>query len=176
MRKLFFVFVFLMPALAGAAVDVSDCEVIGYQKGTMTEKDCNTVESCNTDFAKFPEDLEICLKHAKTPEQCQEYIAEQNNKIEQENLVYRCPLTAWRIKQKSKVKDHHVKDLVYTNGMPIDQTAIANDASHVYLFHGNTGLMGFVNMKKYSIIGPAEKYGLNMAIFEEEETTKNEKQ
>lgn len=168
MRNLFFILMCFMPFLASAAVDVSDCEVIGYQKGTMTEKDCNTVESCNTDFARFPEDLKICLKHAKTKEQCQEYIAEQNARIEQENLVYRCPLTEFRLKQKAKTKDHHVRDLVYANGMSIDQDAIANDASHVYLFHGNTGLMGFVNMKKYSVIGPAEKYGLNMAIFDEE--------
>jgi hypothetical protein len=168
MRKLFFVLFCFAPALGFAAVDVSDCEVIGHQKGGMTEKDCNTVESCNVDFARFPEDLQICLKHAKTPEQCKTYIAEQNAKIEQENLVYRCPLNAWLVKQRDKEKDHTVHNLVYTNGFDIDQKALENDASHVYLFHGNAGLMGFVNKKKYSIIGPAGKYGLNMALVDEE--------
>ena len=168
MRKLFFILFCLMPMLGVAAVDVSDCEVIGHQKGGMTEKDCNTVESCNVDFARFPEDLQICLKHAKTPEQCKTYIAEQNAKIEQENLVYRCPLNAWRLKQRDKEKDHVVHALVYTNGSDIDQKAIENDASHVYLFHGKTGIAGFVNMRKYSVIGPAGKYGMNMALVDEE--------
>ena len=50
----------------------------------------------------------------------------------------------------------------------MDQKAMANDEQYVYLFHGTSGLAGFVNMKKYSVIGPAGKYGLNMAIFDEE--------
>lgn len=168
MRKLLFILLCFSPVSGFAAVDVSDCEVIGYQRGTMTEDNCNTVETCQVDFADFPEDLQICIRRAKTKEQCKQYIAAQNAKIEKENLVYRCPMTDLRLKQKRKVKDHTVHDLVYTNGTPMDMAAMAQDNQYAYLFHGQTGLMGFVNKKRYSIIGPAEKYGLNMALVDEE--------
>lgn len=168
MRKIFFVLMCVMPTLTFAAVDVSDCTVIGHQRGTMVEDNCDTVETCHVDFADFPEDLAICLRRAKTKEQCRAYIAAQNAKIEQENLVYRCPMTAFRLEQKAKEKNHVVHDLVYNNGTPMDQEAMANDTQYAYLFHGQSGLMGFVNKKRYSIIGPAEKYGLNMALFDEE--------
>ena len=168
MRKLFVAFMCFLPRLAIAAVDISDCQVIGYQRGTMTINDCNTIETCNVDFADFPEDLALCLKRAKTPEQCNEYIKERNAQIEKENLVYKCPMTVSRLKQRGKTKDHTVHNLVYNNGEAIDQEALANDNQYAYLFHGQSGLMGFVNKKRFSIIGAPEKYGLNMAIFDEE--------
>ena len=167
MRKLFFVLMCIMPTLGVAAVDVSDCEVIGFQRGTLTEKDCVTKEYCNKTFANFPDDLKICLKGAKTPEQCVEYAEKQNKRIEENNLVYKCPINDLRLKQKNQKKNHVVPDLVYTNGRIIDQESLANDTKYVYLFHAKTGYIGFTNRRKYSIIGPAEEYGLNMAIIQE---------
>lgn len=167
MHKFFIGLFLILPSFAFAAVDVSDCEVIGYQKGKMTEKDCNTVESCNIDFKDFPDDLKICLKRAKTAEDCRAYIAEQNAKIESNNLVYKCPVNAQRSEQKGKTKDHTNHDLVYRNGTPMDMKVLANDTRYVYLFHEKSGLPGFLNMGRYSIIGPAEKYGMNMVAIEE---------
>lgn len=168
MLKSFFVLFCFVPVLAMAAVDISDCDVIGYQRGTLTEKDCVTDTYCNQTFEGFPDDLKVCLKGAKNQKECRDYIEEQNKKIEQNNLVYRCPMTDMWLAQKNKKKTHVVKDLVYTaNGMPINQDLLANDTRYVYLFHAKTGFIGFVNQRKYSIVGAPEKYGLNMAIIDE---------
>ena len=167
MRKLLFVFMFFMPMLAIAAVDISDCNAIGHQRGTLTEKDCVTEAYCNQTFADFPDDLDICLKGAKNQKECRDYIEEQNKKIEKNNLVYRCPMTNERAIQKNKKKTHVVKDLVYANNMPISQDLLANDTRYAYIFHAKTGFIGFVNHRQYSIIGAPEEYGLNMAIVDE---------
>lgn len=167
MRRLFYVFALLMPVMSFATVDVSDCEVVGHQKGTMVEADCVTVASCSKDFARFPEDLTACLKKAKSSEECKQYIIEQNKKIEENNLVYRCPMNDLRLKQRLKTKTHLNHDLVNTYGLPMNQVGMGSDSQYVYLFLAKEGIVGFVNQHKYSIIGPAEKYGLNMAIFEE---------
>lgn len=167
MRNLFAILICLMPALSFAAVDVSDCEVIGYQKGKMVEKDCVTIESCKSDFANFPEDLKTCLKYVKSPTECVEYIAAQNANMEKNNLVYKCPANKLRLEQRAKPKDHTNHDLVYNNGKAMDLKALASDNRYVYLFHEKVGLPGFLSMGGYSIIGPAEKYGLNMVAFEE---------
>jgi len=159
----------ILPVAAFADVFIGDCAIIGYQKGKMTENDCNTIETCNVDFADFPSDLERCLKIAKTPKECREYIAALNAKIEKDNLVYRCPATAERLAQKGKTKDHTNHDLVYTNGKSIDLNELANDTHYVYLFHEKSGLTGFVGMGKYSVVGPAGQYGLNMSYYEEQE-------
>lgn len=167
MHKLFLALFLILPGFAFAAVDVSNCEVIGFQRGKMTEKDCNTVESCNIDFKDFPEDLRKCLNHAKKIDECRAYIAEENAKIESENLVYKCPMNADFIKYKAKPKDHTNHDLVYKNGAPMDLSILAADDEYAYLFHEQAWIPGFVNMGRYSIIGPAEKYGLNMIAIEE---------
>ena len=167
MCKLFLAFFMILPSLAFAEVDVSNCEVIGYQQGKMTEKDCNTVESCNIDFKDFPDDLQNCLRHAKTPDECRAYIAEENAKIESDNLVYKCPMTADLAKHKQKTKDHTNHDLVYKNGKSMDLDVLAADNEYAYLFHEQAWIPGFVNMGRYSIIGPAEKYGLNMVAIQE---------
>ena len=166
MRKLLLCSFFIFPMMAFAEVSISDCVIVGYQKGTMTENDCNTVTTCNVDYAEYPEDLDRCLKHAKTPKECREYIAAQNAKIEKDNLVYRCPVNTERLEQKAKVKDHTNHDLVYLNGKAMNLEELATDTRYVYIFHEKSGLPGFISLGKYSIIGPAEKYGLNMVYYE----------
>lgn len=167
MRKLLFCMICCVPMTVFGAVDVSDCEVIGHQKGNMTEKDCVTVASCNKDFAQFPQDLEVCLSGAKTPVECKSYISEQNANIEKNNLVYRCPVTDVRLKYKLKPKTHMLRDLVYNDGRSMNQDEMAKDTQYVYLFHADVGIIGFIDRHRFSIIGAPEKYGLNMVIFDE---------
>lgn len=169
MRNLFVCLICFLPALSFAAVDVSDCEVIGYQQGKLVASDCVTVESCQQQFADFPQDLKVCLRRVKkTPEECAEYVQTQNDRIEKYNLIYKCPATVARLEQRAKPKDHTNEDLVYKNGKPIDFDKLANDNKNVYLFHEKAGFTGFLHGGTYSVIGTPEKpYGWNMVAFEE---------
>ena len=169
MHRLFFVLLSFMPMMSFAeAFDISQCDVIGHQRGMITMKDCITVASCNETFAGFPQDLEVCIRNAKTQEQCKAYIKMQNQKIEEKNLVYRCPMTADLLKYKSKPKTHFTPELVYDNGNAIDQEILGGDRRYAYLFHGTYGLTGIINRQKYGIIGLPEDQGLNMVLIEDE--------
>ncbi|MBR6838765.1 MAG: hypothetical protein IKM94_04325 [Alphaproteobacteria bacterium] len=166
MRKILIATLFLIPGIAMAEVDISDCEVIGHERGIITEAICETVEKCNTDFADDPEDLERCLSRVKSPEDCAKDVAQRNEDIESKNLLYRCPATSTRIAQKDNEKISANHNLIYTDGTDVDIDALIADKENVFLFQGGAGMAGFFNKGKFNIIGPKDKDGLFMAIFE----------
>lgn len=105
------------------------------------------------------------MKNVKTPEECAKWVAEENKKIESENLVYRCPATDYLLSQKVKEKTGKMHNLVDNDGVALDQDAMVADTENVYLFHHGAGLAGFIGRGSYSIFGPSED-GYNLAHIE----------
>ena len=89
MHKLFLALFMILPNFAFAAVDVSDCEVIGYQKSSVTEKNCATQEKCEQQFAKhqIKEIFDDCIADIKTTEECAKYVAKQQELARKELLI-----------------------------------------------------------------------------------------
>ncbi len=165
MKKLL-TLILLLPSVSFADLDISNCVVIGHQVGTNTTKNCNTAEDCETEKDdSYPRGYELCMKNVKTPEECAKWVAEENKKIESENLVYRCPATDYLLSQKVKEKTGKMHNLVDNDGVALDQDAMVADTENVYLFRHGAGLAGFIGRGSYSIFGPSED-GYNLAHIE----------
>lgn len=120
MKKLL-TLILLLPSVSFANVDISNCVVIGHQVGTNTTKNCNTAEDCEMEKDdSYPRGYELCMKNVKTPEECAKWVAEENKKIESENLVYRCPATDYLLSQKVKEKTGKMHNLVDNDGVALD--------------------------------------------------------
>jgi len=179
--KIFFVLLFLLPTVAFSAVDVSDCEVIGYQQSPVTEQNCATTEKCQAEFAthKNKSALDLCLKNVKTPAECQQFIAEQQELARQELLIYKCPMTYERLQQKmgEKTSGGAQNRAYYNDETKIDPDELIADTEYVYLFRGiGSGIgaaIGVISEKdkgrvRYRIIGPADdEHGLVFSVFQE---------
>lgn len=165
MKKLL-TLILLVPSVSFADLDISNCVVIGHQVGTNTTKNCNTAEDCEMEKDdSYPRGYELCMKNVKTPEECAKWVAEENKKIESENLVYRCPATDYLLSQKVKEKTGKMHNLVDNDGVTLDQDAMVADTENVYLFRHGAGLAGFIGHGSYSIFGPSED-GYNLAHIE----------
>lgn len=165
MKKLL-TLILLLPSVSFADLDISNCVVIGHQVGTNTTKNCNTAEDCEMEKDdSYPRGYELCMKNVKTPAECEQWVAEQNKKIESENLVYRCPATDYLLSQKVKEKTGKMHNLVDNDGVALDQDAMVADTENVYLFRHGAGLAGFIGRGSYSIFGPSED-GYNLAHIE----------
>ena len=177
---MFFALLFLLPTVAFSAVDVSDCEVIGYQQSPVSEKNCQTAEECQTDFAEHgnQDALNLCLKNVKTPEECAQFIAEQQELARQELLIYKCPITDERARQKmaEKTSGGAQNRAYYNDGTKMNPDELITDTENVYLFRGvGSGIsaaIGIISEKdkgkaNYRIIGPAddEHHGLVFSSF-----------
>ena len=147
MNKIFFILLPILPVAAFGA-DFSDCDVIGHKVYDGTVEECMTPpEICKED----PNSTK-CLNNIKTAEQCAQ------------------PATQERIKQKSGAKVTTNLNYVYSDGTPVDNTAMIEDSNFVYIFRMGAGLFGVVtytdNYQDY-IIGTPESDGTNLALFKQ---------
>lgn len=165
-KVLLFTLIAFLPIASFAAVDISNCIVIGHQAGSWTVKNCTTVEDCEKEKDdSYPRGYELCMKNVKTPAECEQWVAEQNKKIESENLVYRCPATEYLLTQKVKEKTSAMSNLVDNDGVPLDQDAMIADTENVYIVRSGAGLAGFIDRGGYRIFGPSED-NFNLAYIE----------
>lgn len=179
MRKLFFLPLCLIPTLTFADVDISDCEVIGYQKSGMTEKNCNAVEYCQRYFTidKDKDALDRCLKNGQTSEECDFWVKEQHELARKELLVYKCPMTETRLNYKNKeekTSGGYGLRAVYNDDTPINQEAMIADNEYAYLFRRPDGAIAAITGKIdpdtkfiYFIIGPADEHGIEFVHIKE---------
>lgn len=175
------IFVFL-PTFAFAVVDVSNCNVIGYRDINMT---CNTMEKCQLNFEQMKEvvsddeaekDFDRCVKSIKNPEECSQYIAEQQEMAHREYLIYKCPMNDWLlgIKNTEDWRDNGElqKYAYYNDGTPIDTDAMIADDKSAYLFRVQVPFDGLPlneNTKYgYDLIVPADKDGLMFYFLDRE--------
>lgn len=162
MKKYILPVFFLLPIIAFADIDISGCNVIGYQTSRVTEKSCKTKESCEEMFEKWQnqEDFDDCIAYVKTPEECEQFIAEQQELARKRLLIYKCPITDILLQRKMAEKDVGTleKYAYYSDGTPINTDAMITDSDNVYLFL-NTPLMVMDAITEnsklaYYIIGP----------------------
>ncbi len=175
MRKKFFAFMMFLPTFAFADVDVSGCEVIGYMKSSITE--CTTMEFCQKEFGltKDQELFDRCVKRIKTPEECAEYIAQQQEMARKELLIYKCPMTDELLKFKTQEwRDTGgiEKWALYNDGTSIDTDAMIADDESAYLFRVQVPVPVLMPLHEntiygYDIIGPADKHGMMFSFIKE---------
>ena len=165
MKKILITCISLMPAISAAAVDVSDCTVIGHERGILTMENCTTADSCERHRPEFPEAYTQCMRSVQTPAECELFIEQQNKKIETENLVYRCPANAERLAKRAKEKTSYNSHLVDMENMPLDQDALIADTENVYLIRYSVPSMGILVKGEFKVLGPADSDGLNQALY-----------
>ena len=153
---------------AFAAVNLTECEKIGYERGTYNTSICESADSCNERFAGMTDDLKRCLERVKTPADCDKDVAKRNAEVEDNNLLYRCPATTDLTSQKNNEKIHANHNLVYNDGNIVNITDLVTDTQNVYVFKATAGMSGFFGGgDKYYVIGPADNEGLFMSLFSE---------
>ncbi len=155
MKKIIFTVLLLLPAVAHAD-DLSDCTPIGYRHYWEM-----TVESCSTppEICKEDPSSDLCKKNIKTPEQCEQEIAEMTERLKETDLVYRCPATPERVAKMSGKPDAHLK-YFYNNGTEIDNDTLRADTENVYIFR-QTGFFG-----RDSILVLPDKDGLDLLHYQ----------
>lgn len=185
MRKTSFIAMLFMPTFAFASVNISNCEVIGYRNTNVTEKFCNTMEKCQQNFEKkkevdsadkAKEDFDRCVKSIKSSEECEQYIAEQQEMAHKEYLIYKCPMNDWfsLIKKKEDFRDNgeFQKYAYYNDGTPIDTDAMITDDEYAYLFRIQVPFdispLNENTKYGYDMIVPADKDGLMFYFLDRE--------
>ena len=165
MNKIFFILLPILPVAAFGA-DFSDCDVIGHKVYDGNIEECMTPpEICKED----PNSTK-CLNNIKTAEQCAQEIDNINKLMAENYVIYKCPATQERIKQKSSAKVTTNVNYVYSDGTPVDSTAMIEDSNFVYIFRMGAGLFGgFTYTDNYQdyIIGTPENDGTNLALFKQ---------
>ena len=169
MRKMFLFIMLFLPTIAFADVDISKCEVIGYQTSPYTEEYCKTEQVCKLDT----ETNQIkCTPNNKTQEECSKEVAEQQALAHKEYLIYKCPVTEYLLNQKFKEKNIGMIDgaWYYNDGVNIDKEKMVKDEENVYLFREQSFTFGAGKITKdsefgYYIIGPANEDGLMFSFI-----------
>lgn len=121
----------LMP-VAAMAIDTSDCEQIGYARGDLTIENVCWQQSEQCEPSGWTAD--DCAT-ART--ECEARTASQNDAIEKNCVLMRCPVTDELREYKNADKTIGFPDgaLAYSDGTPVVMDELAADEDNVYLFY-----------------------------------------
>ena len=168
MKRLFILGVMLMP-VAGFALDISDCEKIGYWQYTGT--DCMLYENCiDARPIGDPDPAAACADMPRTEEECAQQIARQNLDAVKETVLMKCPVTDARLADKNAEKDFALFDFefVSTTGNDIKLGALSADADFIYYVKPPKEILDeipWADRDSWAVIGQYEAdEGLYMSI------------
>lgn len=165
MRKLFIITSLSFLPLCAFAADVSDCTVVGHKIYTQT------VESCMTppEICKTEPDSPKCLNNTKAADECAAEIAEINQKMTENYLVFRCPVNEERLAKLRSMPISADFDYVDINGVPVDIESMQADTESIYIFRRGAGLAGgFTYVEPYAdyILVQTNPDGFNLALYD----------
>lgn len=166
MRKLFIIISLLFLPLCAFAADVSDCTVVGHKIYTQTIETCMELpaEICETE----PNSAK-CRNNIKTADECAAEIAEINQKMSENYLIFRCPVNEERLAKLRSMPTSADFNYVDINGVPVDIESMQADTENIYIFRRGAGLFGmFTYVEPYAdyILVPTNPDGFNLALYD----------
>lgn len=151
----FLTLLFCLLPFTAIAMDVSDCEQIGYMPGNATENNCIMYDDC---IAEHHDNPTACTNAVKTDKECAEKIAKENAAASKHDILIKCPATSARREHKSASKDHNSGgNFVMMNGDVVNIDDLINDTEYVYYARISNSVVSFLAGKDaWHVIGPRD--------------------